>query len=178
MRVSRMSGWLSMACVALVGVALVARSAMAQEDEDVLSAAKKHHHASFHLTGPVTVTETTPCPSNETCFNFTGTLSDEKSTVTLNGNGVNALCSTHKGKMCCTTTGSETLTLGGDSIGGGFVGKSCQKNPTANEILNAHWTATGGTGKYTGAKGGGSEKLSDDQKTGAGTATISGAVHN
>jgi hypothetical protein len=177
MRVSGILGWFSIVCAAGVLVVVMARSPMAQE---ALKAAKTH--VSVSVEGPITVTNTTSsCPTGDVCINISGTLSSKKvSGIALVGSGINSLCKTPKsktGKTCCSTAGTETLTLdSSDVLDIAFAGKSCENSEATEESITGKWTASGGTGEFSAATGGGSEKWSDDPGTGAGSATISGSV--
>lgn len=178
MRVSRMLDCFAIALTALALVVLTARIASAREGSK-----GKSTHIAINISGPVTVTNTTTsCPSGDVCFEVTGTLAEKKVTgIALTGSGTNSQCSTGKGKSpktCCSSAGTETLTVGSDVLNIAFAGKSCENSAGTEESVAAKWTATGGTGEFASLNGGGSEKLSDDPGTGTGTADINGSLHD
>lgn len=165
-----------MALVTLVSVVLAARSATAEKASKIAKT-----HVAINLSGPVTVTNTTTsCPSGDVCFDVIGTLADRQITgVALSGGGANSLCTTGKGKSaktCCSSAGTETLTVDSDVLDIAFAGKSCENSTETEESVAAKWTATGGTGEFAAVTGGGTEKLSDDPGTGTGTAVINGSL--
>jgi hypothetical protein len=178
MRVSRILSCFAIALVALAFVALTARIATARERSKTAKT-----HLAINISGPVSVTNTTTsCPSGDVCFDVIGTLAEKKVTgIALTGSGTNSLCSTGKGKSaktCCSSAGTETLTVDSDVLNIAFAGKSCENSAGTEESIAAKWTATGGTGEFASVTGGGSEKLSDDPGTGNGTADINGSLHD
>jgi hypothetical protein len=170
----------SVVLAALVAVAFVAGTVHAQnlDDQWLESPGKGGGHnggGRFQGSGTVTVTQTTPCPSGNSCFSLTGSVNGKNGPVGLSGSGTNSNCHTNKKKTCCSSGGTITASPNGGTVDFSFGGMACSSSPT-KETTKVHLMVTGGTGKYAGATGSGQATIMDDPRTGQGTISASGNI--
>jgi hypothetical protein len=162
----------SMICAGLFGSLLCMGPAMA----------KGGHHGHrgarpFKLTG-IVQTSPSPCGS-DVCFDLTASLKyTQGDSFDFTGSGKidESKCHPRAGGSCCQTTETGQVSdTSGDSVDEGFVGTDCT-NGSTQETLKGSLTITGGTGRFSGAKGSGKLFASINTSTDSGPITLFGKI--